>query len=147
MNKRKAYIIGILLCIVVIISSIGQVFAIQGKFTGDYVYNTLKNGYEWDYISEFKLEDYLTQGLIFENMDGKNGYDMRLTIPHIDSFGGVIEGFTTMLESEDEAINLFLDFIAKSENFEDVYGGRKVKVTYYDKYTEVDMYSIKEKIK
>lgn len=147
MNKRKGYIIAILLGIIAIVSSIGQVFAVQGKFTGEDVYNTLRDKYEWEYVSELQLEDYLTKGLIFKNMSGENGYDMSLLIPHTDSFGGVIEGFTTMLDSEDEAIKLFLDLIDRSENFDDVYGGRKVKVMYYDSHTEVVMHSIKEKIK
>lgn len=147
MNKRKGYIIAILLCILVIGSTIGQVFAVQGRFTGNDVYNTLKNKYEWEYRSKYKLEDYLTKGLVFENRDGKNGFDMSLLIPHTDSFGGVIEGFTTMLDSEDEAIKLFLDLIDGDEDFQDVYGGRKVKVVYNDNNTEVIMYSIKEKNK
>lgn len=147
MNKRKGYTIAVLLCILVIGSTLGQVFAVQGKFTGEYVYSNLKNKYEWEYRSSSKLEDYLTKGLVFENKNGENGYDMSLIIPHTDSFGGVIEGFTAMLDSEDESIKLFLDLIDNSENFDGIYGGRKVKVIYNIDNTEVIMYSIKEKNK
>lgn len=145
MNKKKYYILAIILGVVVVCSSLVQVFAVQGKFTGDEVYSSLKDKYEWEYISDTVLEDYLTKGLYFENNKGDKGYDMSLIIPHTDSFGGVIEGFTVMLGSEGEAIKLFLDLIDKKENFNSNYGGRRVEVQYNAEDTTVIMYSIKEK--
>lgn len=146
MNKKKYYFLAIMLGVIVICSSLVQVFAVQGKFTGDEVYSSLKDKYEWEYRSETILEDYLTKGLYFENHKGDKGYDMSLIIPHTDSFGGVIEGFTAMLDSEGEAIKLFLDLIDTKENFSSNYGGRRVDILYNDEDTRVIMHSIKEKL-
>lgn len=145
MNRKRSYFIGVMLTVVVILSSLVQVFAVQGKLIGDDVYRELKDKYEWEYRSDTILEDYLTKGLIFENNKGNDGYDMSLTIPSTDSFGGVIEGFNVMLGSEDEAIRLFLDFINKKETFEGNYGNRKVEVIYSEKGdTKVKMYGVRE---
>lgn len=145
MNKKKNYIIAIAVTMLVILSSLGQVFATPGKFVGDEVYITLKDKYEWEYVTDTKLEDYLTKGLIFENHKAKNGYDMSLYIPSTDSFGGVIEAFTVMLDSEDEAIKLHLDTINNNDDFIDNYGNRKVEVIYSKNGdTKIIMHSIRE---
>lgn len=128
MNKKKSYIVAIVLTIIIACSTLGQVFAVREIYTGNETYSILKEKFEWEHRSDTKLEDYLTKGLIFENLKEKDGCDMSLSIPATDSFGGVIEAFTTMLESEDEAIRLFLDFVEEQKSFTKYYAGREIEV-------------------
>jgi hypothetical protein len=144
MGRRKYYFLILTLCTLVMYSNLGQVFASPGRFTGDEVYLNLKNKYEWEFISDTVLEDYLTKGLYFTNHKEEDGYDMSLIIPKTDSYGGVIEGFNVMLENESEAIRLFIDMIDNKNNFKGNYAGRQIEIKYNDKNTTIMMYSIKE---